>query len=246
MTDPNSWQTFDLVAGGADTPGFTGTSGYTGAVFDGRYVYLVPSSNGTGPHGVVTRFDTKGSFTTATSWSTFDMAGVDVNARGYFGGAFDGRYIYFVPGFVSGQTNPQGAIAVRYDTQGAFNAGTSWTAFNTSTLSASATGFAGGLFDGRYVYLVPYGGGTLGLVTRFDTTGSFSDTASWRTFDAAGLDGGAGPRPGGKLGGGTVGFRGAVFDGRYAYFVPMAGSIVLRFDAKEPAGLPSGQTGSFL
>ena len=52
---------------------------------------------------------------------------------------------------------------------------------------------------------------TSGLVTRLDTaaTGGFKRAASWSTFDVA------------TIGGARAGaFSGALFDGRYVYFVP--------------------------
>jgi|GEM_PF-4394307 len=38
------------------------------------------------------------------------------------------------------------------------------------------------IFDGRYVYLVPYCGSQTGIV-RYDTLGSFSSQESWRLFE---------------------------------------------------------------
>jgi hypothetical protein len=43
-------------------------------------------------------------------------------------------------------------------------------------------------------------------------------------------------------------YYGAVFDGRFAYFVPASNGTVARFDAKTPASLPHlpAWSGSFL
>ena len=48
-----SWSTFDTTTVNANSKGFQG------AGFDGEYMYLVPSNNGTVPTGEITRFDTK-------------------------------------------------------------------------------------------------------------------------------------------------------------------------------------------
>ena len=65
---------------------------FSGAVFDGRYVYLVPNK------GQITRYDTTRSFTASTSYATFDMqSSVNSNSQRFSGAAFDGRYIYFCP-----------------------------------------------------------------------------------------------------------------------------------------------------
>jgi hypothetical protein len=44
------------------------------------------------------------------------------------------------------------------------------------------------------------------------------------------------------------GYRGAVFDGEYVYLVPSGRSVVTRFDAKSPPGMPGLPAfhGSFL
>jgi len=73
---------------------------------------------------------------------------------------------------------------VRYDTQAAFTTLSSWSAFDTATVSPAARGFFGGAFDGRYVYFVPHwDGGADGLVTRYDTQAPFVAGSSWSMFD---------------------------------------------------------------
>ncbi len=93
---------------------------------------------------------------------------------------------------------------------------TAWATFDVTTVNSSAQGFAGGAFDGRYVYLVPW---ESGLVARLDTTGTFADGSAWTTFDIASVNPSA------------TGFFGAAFDGRYIYLVPNNNGVVARFDA---------------
>jgi hypothetical protein len=137
-----SWTAFD---GGSPRE-------YEGAVFDGRFVYLVPLTT-----GLVDRFDTTMDFGAPGSWSSFDSATINPSGRGaYKGGAFDGRYVYFVPG-----TEPQTGLATfdlaRYDTTRDFKAQASWSAFDTATIANSTNqpSYAGAAFDGHYLYLVP-------------------------------------------------------------------------------------------
>jgi len=66
------------------------SKGFWGAVFDGRYVYLIPSDSA-GSVGQITIYDTTGSFTESGSWSVYDTATI------YTGGVFDGRYVYLAP-----------------------------------------------------------------------------------------------------------------------------------------------------
>jgi len=225
FTAAPSWATFDTTAVNPMS------RGYWGGAFDGRYTYLVPfEAPGA---GVVTRFDTTGSFPNSGAWSVFDLAPLNVSARGFMGAVFDGRFLYLVP--ENNGTNPDGLVT-RYDTTGVFSSTTSWSMFDVASVNASAKGFFGGTFDGRYVYFSPNEGtfpAANGTVARFDTTGSFESPAAWTTFDASSVYAGA------------KGFEGAVFDGKYVYFVPGANSLttldglVLRMDTSQSFESPS-------
>lgn len=269
FTSADAWEAYDA----GHTDGLT-TRGYYGAVFDGRYVYYVPRFDGYDLHSRILRFDSHASFTDPKAWSAFDAgldissqsAGFDgryiyfapgagrnrktsgriawrydttkpfkeaasyekqdvgdtagLKTQNFDGVVFDGRYIYYVP---LGNNMP-----LRYDTQGDFHAESSWSAFDGSSVGMKIC--VGGIFDGRYVYYVPYSHNT---VVRFDTRSDFTDRNAWTVFD------------GGEAHGmNTKGFDGAVFDGRYIYFVPFyAGGkstperfhgVVLRYDATQP------------
>jgi hypothetical protein len=198
--------------------------GFVGAGFDGRYLYFVPSFDGTGADGVVARYDTQASFTTGSSWTTFDTTTVNPQAKGFAGASFDGRYLYLIASW-NGPTVD--GVVTRYDTQGSFTSLSSWTTFDTTTVDANAKGFVGAAFDGRYIYLVPNddgqsNAGTLwdGVVARYDTYASFTAPGSWRTFDTRSVNALA------------EGFGGAAFDGRYLYLVPLDGGQVARYDTQ--------------
>lgn len=223
---PQSWLTFDLLSA------FGGNAcGFQGAIFDGRSLYLIPFRLST-----LVRYDTAASFVVNTSWTGFDLGTLNEAAHDFTGGVFDGRYLYLVPG----NTGATPALALRYDTQTSFDAGTGgWVVFPMSQLSPLANGFAGGAFDGRYVYFVPE---RHGLFVRYDTRAPFDDPKSWSTF---GLDKLNVPEHVPGTGGVVSNFRGAIFDGKSVYFVPQMG-VVVRFDAKDPPGLPSFHPGSFL
>jgi hypothetical protein len=282
FTDPLAWETFDTAPLSVDDAGQSQTRGFFGGAFDGRYLYLVPWSNTPGSlDGVAVRYDTMASFAAASSWSYgkipsaaaygfegavfdgrflyyidsdccgyltrfdtllmftapaswngFAMSAVNSGPLGFATGIFDGRYLYLVP---NGGKTPTGLIS-RFDTKASFALRGSFATFDVASLDSDLKGFFGGAFDGRYVYLAPYfnGAAPLGKVARYDTHAEFAVAAAWSSFDTARLvDAGAG------------GYSGALFDGRYVYFVPFAGSVVVRFDAREPAALPSGYSGSF-
>ncbi|MHC4600650.1 MAG: Kelch repeat-containing protein, partial [Planctomycetota bacterium] len=104
-------------------------TGFQGGIFDGRYVYFVPSATSAGPHGEVLQYDTASSFHTVSSWKSYDPGwdGVGNDPEGYAGGVFDGRYVYFVPNF-NGTSN-HGEV-LRYDTTGTFTDQNSWMAYD--------------------------------------------------------------------------------------------------------------------
>ena len=83
----SSWSQFDLT-----TNLSISNDDATGA-FDGRFVYVVPVSNGN-----LVRYDTTGTFGDAAAWSNFMMAALPGDATSGFGGsAFDGSYLYLIP-----------------------------------------------------------------------------------------------------------------------------------------------------
>jgi hypothetical protein len=222
--DASFWSTFDAGDHGVGTD----PDGYYYGTFDGRYVYFVPIYNGSDHHGEVLRYDTRGDFTETSSWITFDPGehGVGTDPDGYYGAGFDGRYIYFVPYYNGSEHHGE---VLRYDTTGDFNEASSWITFDPGEhgVGTDPDGYRGDVFDGRYVYFVPYHNGSEhhGEVLRYDTTGDFVETSSWITFDPG--EHGVGTDP--------DGYVSAVFDGQYAYFVPYHNGSnchgeVLRYD----------------
>ena len=178
--DVTAWTAQPITAVGMDGGTIT-PRGFSGAVFDGQYVYFVPYLTGTSTlQSQVVRYDTTAAFGTTSSWEAFDTrAQFGSKAAGFQGGVFDGRYVYFVP-----NGNGTSGTVVRYDTQGSgFQDPTAWSdADLTTLLSGAPSGFAGGLHLGQYVYLIPTNGN---LVARFDTTGTFTSAASWATYDVS-------------------------------------------------------------
>jgi hypothetical protein len=217
------------------------TKGYAGAVFDERYVYFVPYANmdvdrAGVRHARVLRYDTQGAggFQNSSSWAAYDASGTTgippayKDLLGYDGAVYDGtKYVYFVPyGDQNGATN---TYALRYDTDADFKTAASWTVYDiTNAGGSSARGYYGAAFDGTYVYYVPYANPTTfhGLAIRYNTTLPYTDNGSWSVYDAS------------STGMVTVGYKGAVFDGRYVYYVPFRDTVstqhtrVLRYDTQ--------------
>ena len=147
-----SWSTFDTTS--IDPRAW----GFSGATFDGRYVYFSAGHSGELPHGRLVRFDTTSRFDFSTAWTTFGTGELPYSAQGMTGPVFDGRYVHFLPG-------RSGGGPVSYDTQGDFSSPASWLSMSVTLFGIDFGGGAGGVFDGRYVYVIPIAAAT---VLRFE------------------------------------------------------------------------------
>jgi hypothetical protein len=101
----SAWSTFDVsqivyVDGG--------TASFSGAAFDGRFVYLVPSTAAGQSFGVVARYDTWSTFEATCAWTAYDISELNAAAIGYYGAIYDGQYLYFAP---------KGTVVARFDTK---------------------------------------------------------------------------------------------------------------------------------
>ena len=144
-------------------------------------------------------------------WQAFDIGGATSLQTGIFGGAFDGRYVYYA--------NTQGT-QVRVDTTVGFGASGSIATYNAGLGGPSLMRTPG--FDGRYLYF-PHLYGT--TISRYDSLdGGFRSGSAWTTVVApgpAGVDAAAV----------AAGYLGAIFDGRYMYFALQDSSgLVARYD----------------
>lgn len=227
FADPAMWSTFDMSGVNA------AATGYVGGVFAAGSVYFAPEFNdfldaevNNGTNAIVVRFLPDAGFTTGGAWTTFDATRIHGRAGGYLGGAFDGRYVYFVP--------KGSGLAMRYDTQATFGSTSAWSVYDTTRtlqLDGSSLRFFGGAFDGRFVYFIPNDNGST-IALRYDTLSSFDAPCAWSTFDVGQLavpDAGSVSR-----------FIGAVFDGQFVYLVPNGptGTAFVRFAARAPGPLP--------
>ncbi|MDP6087971.1 MAG: hypothetical protein QGF68_18295, partial [Nitrospinota bacterium] len=112
---PGSWTALDGKGVGLGT--------CVGAVCDGRFIYYVPYAR-----SVAVRYDTFGAFEDPESWEAYNAAGTTgMNTRGYDGGCYDGRYIYYVP-FHEGENSRDGfhCRLLRYDTMKGFGDPSAW------------------------------------------------------------------------------------------------------------------------
>ncbi len=222
-----AWSIFDTTTLASDNGDPVG--GFVGATFDGHYIYFMPGGTnvpdgGVLRDGLVARFDptADASLDNAAQWTVFDTATVNDAAIGFYGGVFDGRYLYPVP-----CKSPSSGLAIRYDVTAPFEDAGAWSTFNLAVnVNASANTFVSGAFDGRYVYFAPNG---TTLATRFDTQSNFASAAAWSTHDLLNVIQAALP---GASGGALL--ADTAFDGRYIYFTSNNASvpIVVRYDTQ--------------
>ena len=210
--DRASWAGYE-----AGETGGMETRGYYGVICTGRYVYYVPRHDGSGEmHTKVLRFDAQGGdFRDPAAWSAFDI-GLSRTSQGC---ACDGRYIYFVPGYAEDKNG----LVIRYDTTAPFDARGSYETYDAlNTSGVSCFCYDGALFDGRHIYFAPLT--ATGNALRYDTRMPFQEAASW---EARSILAATDPAIGACVG--------AVFDGRYVYYVPYGdNSAVVRYDTQQP------------
>ena len=154
-----AWSTFDAGANGVGND----PDSFSGIISDGKFLYFTPYHNGDEFSGEVLRYDTTKDFESVEAWSTFDPSknGVGYDATGYWGGTFDGHYVYFSPDWNFDEDEevsvPHGEV-LRYDTTKEFESVEAWSTFDPSKngLGIDAVGYSGIVFDGDSIYLAPF------------------------------------------------------------------------------------------
>ena len=159
----------------------------------------------------------------------FDATSIDPGCRGFSGVVSDGRALYFAP-LHNGEFHGK---VLRHETSQNFGDRGAWSFFDCSQIDPDALGFTDSLFDGRYVYLVPFFNGEHhGRIVRFDTTGDFNDAQSWQGINIKDFNEGA------------CGFVSGCFDGRYIYLAPYqldlatTNGIITRYDIANDFNAP--------
>ncbi len=223
-----SWHRLSIEqVGGTYTTGM-----YADIISDGHYLYFVPVYSRTfvrydiSEDHMIATGDITGhgtpywdgsaweTLSTTTIHQTYLNASFTATDQMYYGGTFDGRYIYFSP--------RNSASFLRYDTTRSFTSSSAWVACSMSTAQGSAAvtnAFMDAKFDGRYIYFTPMT--YSGKFVRYDTTMSFTSSSSWSRMSMSTLTGGD-----------TNAIHySAGFDGKYMYFNPGVSDSFLRVRA---------------
>ncbi|HIH44433.1 MAG TPA: hypothetical protein HA257_04975 [Candidatus Methanoperedenaceae archaeon] len=144
----SSYEFFDLTGVNANAKGFLG-GGYAKG-----FVYFSPYYNGAEYHGLACRYNISQPFNVTGSFSCFDIAAIDTEAKGFSGVEWDGQYVYFVP-LQNSAPAFHGRIA-QYNTSLPFNISGSYQVYDTEALNANSHGFRGAIYKFNYIYFVPY------------------------------------------------------------------------------------------
>lgn len=134
--------------------------GFSGCVYDGTYLYLIPSNNGSAVlSGNCARVDPANANWTAVTnvqgsplvgVTTLDLRATDPKLCGFYGGVITASHVYFIPyynGVYSGKIArvPTNSFSL-----------SSIETLDLASVSSILTGYRGGVYDGRYIYLAPY------------------------------------------------------------------------------------------
>ena len=210
-------------------------------MFDGRYVYYVPYYNATAYDGIVMRFDPQSAagFADKSSWTSFDTATLTADDNGYYGAAFDGRYLYFEQHYDGSVLPPSalsyGAYIVRYDTRR--RSPRRRRGRNTCRPASTRIPARRSMADSFTSRVTSPGSAYEGVSVRYDTQAGFTDPSAWSDYDASALNAHA------------KGWDGAACDGQYVYMVPdydgVPEGVVVRFEAKSASWLPRSWNNTF-
>lgn len=207
LNETASWTSYAVSSHGTNCVGFVST------VFDGRYVYAISFTNGSYKTGNLIRYDTTQAYDATASWSVTNLTGFDGKWKGFYNLVFDSQYVYMIPFLYDDYVNSANVTFVRYDTSKPFSDSASYESFDVSTVNAGYGGYFAAVYDGRYLYGIPYFNSPVaysGNVVRYDTTKPFTKSTSWGGFDLAASTSNATYK----------GFRSGCFDGKYIYLVP--------------------------
>ena len=198
----SSYETFDTSNVSVNTKGY-----YSG-VFDGRFIYFAPIVGNT----YFLRYDTTLSFTSASSYSYFDLSGLVSNSTDYGECVFDGTYVHLFRRNTAGGT--MNMIWTRYDTTLSFTDVNSYSYYDVSGVIGTGTrSVYCACFDGRYVYAFDEAQSRL---LRYDTTATFNTNGSYAYYSLVSL-----------LSGNAIS---TYFDGKYIYCGDINSGKIVRYN----------------
>jgi len=139
------------------------------------------------------------------TYQFFDASSTNARRKGFSGAENDGSYIYYAP--LSNEKGVFHGTVVRYNSNLDFDDELAWSEVDITQWNKHAKGFVDVLFDGNYMYFIPFHNEAHhGVVARYEVGKDFFDSLSWSFVDLENL-----LHPKAK------GFVSGSFDGRYIH-----------------------------
>ena len=176
--------------------------GYTSICFDGQNIYCCPYYNGSSAHGLLIKYDTSLSFL-SSNVEIKNLESINANLKGFYGLSITEDHMYIIP---YNDGSPHGKL-VRCNLNKSFSDDNSYEYIDLTSVDSGLKGYKGSIYDGRYLYLIPFNNGSRhGKIARIDTYNF--NTSNVEFLDLANVNAN------------FEGFWGASFDGKYMYLVP--------------------------
>jgi hypothetical protein len=149
---------------------------YASSVYDGRYIYYIPYAGptGTSTNSKIVRYDTTYDFQQIYAYSNIDTQTINVPyasaCKGFKGGIFDGKYIYYLP------SKPNGNVLLQYNVSESFfntKANVAYQTLSLTKYSSNLYGFDGGIWNLRSIWLPPSANANMVIVPTM--AGSLTD-----------------------------------------------------------------------
>ena len=209
--------------------------GFSGGVFDGTNIWMVPQNLPNFPAATLSDLylvkmnTTTGKMTKYNGWP----ADFSSNSPSFRGGVFDGTSVWLIPFQASHiiKVNISTGEMTGYDnwpTQPVWG-----NPYDAGTFTKHQTNFSGGVFDGTNIWLVPHNGAY--RLIKFNTV-----TGAMTSYGYMGLPG---------SNGNPSAFSGGVYDGTNIWLIPFNESALVKVNATTGAmtaytSFPAGLTGS--
>ncbi len=185
---------------------FTGSAAYLSTVHDGNNLWMIPHNS---PVKQILKFNVATGLRTQVPF-TAGLTTISANSNLFYGGVFDGTYIWLVP------YNVNSVIRVKVSD----NSMVEYPVTNSGTLGTNLGRLTGCTFDGRYVWMMPYNCNRfLRVDTQSTTIGQMGAYSIQSPADRGNLLDSQES---------VYWFKGGIFDGTYVWAVPQGSDRVVR------------------
>jgi len=173
-----------------------GSGGFSGIYANG-YAYFAPTQT-----NIFIEFNGADSFSSASSWTSYDLSNVQSNIGGPQSMAYIAPYVYGIP-FQAPGGGSASSLFWSYNTTLSFTSASSYQVLDLTTISSipgairsGLTEFTGGVVVGSSLVLVPWGASqtavTKSVALKYDSTQSLTSGSAWQYIQLTNVDPNAG------------------------------------------------------